>query len=46
MTMMMQQSRLESEQRERQYKNDAEQRDPEYQLHCKEMAIASEEARA
>ncbi len=44
MAMMMQQSCLESEQRERQCKNVVEQRDCEYQLHCKEMAIPCKDA--
>ncbi len=41
----MYQSRAESEQRERQFKIDAEQRDWEYQLCCEAMAITREDAR-
>ena len=46
MSMMMYQNRAESEQRERQSRIDAEQRDWEYQLCREEMAIAREDARA
>jgi hypothetical protein len=42
----MYQSRAESEQRERQFKIVAEQRDWEHQLCREEMAIAREDARA
>jgi hypothetical protein len=44
MSMMMYQSRAESEQRERQFKINAEQRDQEHQLCREEMAIAREDA--
>ncbi len=40
----MYQSRAESEQRERQFKINAEQRDQEHQLCREEMAIAREDA--
>ena len=45
MHMMMMQSRMDNERREQQYKNEADQREREYQLRREEMAIAREEAR-
>jgi hypothetical protein len=44
MSMMMMQSCMESEQRERQYRNESEQRECEYQLCWEDMAIARKDA--
>jgi hypothetical protein len=44
MHMMMMQSRLDNERREQQNKNNANQREHEYQLRHEEMALACEEA--
>ena len=46
MSMMMMQNHFDNEQREWKYQKESELREREFQLHCKEMAIAREEVRA
>ncbi len=43
MSYMMYQNRVESEQRDRQNRIDAERREPEYELHRMELAVQCEE---